>query len=66
MVAMSELHEKATICPYCGERITILVDDSVEHQQYIEDCEVCCRPMEIHVHISSGGTCTVEVRAENE
>lgn len=25
----------------------MLLDTSVSHQRYIEDCEVCCRPIEI-------------------
>ena len=63
---MSLLEETAIACPYCGESITILVDGSVEQQQYIEDCEVCCRPMEILVTIGAGGAVKVEVRHENE
>ena len=39
-------------CPYCGEQISMVVDLSVRRQIYIEDCEVCCKPIEI--------TCTVE------
>ena len=52
-------------CPYCGESIEIVVDDSIEHQQYIEDCWVCCRPINIEVGTHAGA---VEVRcwAENE
>jgi hypothetical protein len=34
-------------CPYCWENISMMVDTSVLHQSYIEDCEVCCRPIEI-------------------
>jgi len=34
-------------CPYCGEQISMVLDMSVRSQTYIEDCEVCCRP--IHV-----------------
>jgi len=34
-------------CPYCGERISSLLDFSAGAQRYIEDCEVCCRPIEI-------------------
>jgi hypothetical protein len=40
------------ICPYCGEQISMIVDLSVPRQTYIEDCEVCCKPIEI--------SCTVE------
>lgn len=34
-------------CPYCWEEISMLVDTSVPSQTYIEDCEVCCNPIEI-------------------
>ena len=34
-------------CPYCGERISMVLDLSAGPQIYIEDCEVCCRPIEI-------------------
>ena len=33
-------------CPYCWEEISMLLDPS-EYSKYIEDCEVCCRPIEI-------------------
>lgn len=36
-------------CPYCGETISMTLDLSVDEQQYIEDCEVCCRPIELLV-----------------
>ena len=32
-------------CPYCGENISVLVDTSVEEQEYYEDCSVCCCPI---------------------
>lgn len=34
-------------CPYCSSRISVLVDISLEKASYIEDCEVCCSPMQI-------------------
>ena len=36
-------------CPYCWEEISMLLDESVSSQRYIEDCEVCCNPIEIFV-----------------
>lgn len=36
-------------CPYCWESITMLLDTSVTKQTYIEDCEICCNPIEIKV-----------------
>jgi transcription elongation factor Elf1 len=34
-------------CPYCGEEISMVLDFSVRRQTYVEDCEVCCNPIEI-------------------
>lgn len=34
-------------CPYCGAPITMLLDPSVPEQTYVEDCEVCCNPIEV-------------------
>ena len=34
-------------CPYCWEKISMLIDSSVVGQNYIEDCETCCNPIQI-------------------
>ena len=34
-------------CPYCWEEISMLLERSNQEQQYVEDCEVCCRPIQI-------------------
>ena len=34
-------------CPYCWEEVSMLLDPSIPHQKYVEDCEVCCNPIEI-------------------
>ena len=39
------------LCPYCGEPVDIVVDTSVDLQDYFEDCSVCCRPMELTVAV---------------
>ncbi|PKQ44522.1 CPXCG motif-containing cysteine-rich protein [Confluentibacter flavum] len=36
-------------CPYCWEPISMLLDSSVSKQTYIEDCEVCCNPIQVSV-----------------
>ena len=42
--------EKFFKCPFCMEKISMLIDTSTEGPQtYIEDCEVCCNPIELHV-----------------
>jgi transcription elongation factor Elf1 len=34
-------------CPYCGKEISMVLDLSAGRQTYVEDCEVCCKPIEI-------------------
>ena len=41
-------------CPYCWERISMLLDTSLTSAIYIEDCEVCCRPVQIRFSFSDG------------
>lgn len=41
------LSEQPVGCPFCGETITLLVDASAGSQTYIEDCQVCCRPIQV-------------------
>lgn len=35
------------MCPYCGEQISMVLDLSVRRQRYVEDCEVCCNPIQV-------------------
>jgi hypothetical protein len=63
---MPELTEHSISCPYCGEMISILIDDSSPEQQYIEDCQVCCRPIVIDVVVGPDGALTVGAKVENE
>jgi len=63
---MPELTEKPISCPYCGETITILVDDSLPEQQYVEDCQVCCRPILLSVSVDADGDAAVVATVEND
>jgi len=40
-------------CPYCWEEISMLLDKSVSNQVYVEDCEICCNPIEVKVQFAS-------------
>jgi transcription elongation factor Elf1 len=42
-------------CPYCGERFESVVDLSAGSQRYVEDCAVCCRPIEIALTVDANG-----------
>lgn len=63
---MPGISEQTIRCPYCDEAIVILVDDSLPEQSYIEDCQVCCRPIVIDVSVDTGGDVTVVARSEDE
>lgn len=63
---MPEISEKTVSCPYCGESISILVDDSLPQQNYVEDCQVCCRPIVLDVFVDQDGDIAVTARDENE
>ena len=41
-------------CPYCFEEQSKLVDFSIRQQVFIEDCEVCCNPIEFSIRIEDG------------
>jgi transcription elongation factor Elf1 len=54
---------KRFACPHCGERISMLLDLSAGSQSYIEDCEVCCGPVEIDYQVEEGVVVSFEARA---
>jgi hypothetical protein len=41
-------------CPYCGEAFETAVDVSVGSFQYVEDCQVCCQPIELTGEVDAG------------
>jgi hypothetical protein len=52
----SELEQFVSVqCPYCGERLETRVDLTAGEREYIEDCEVCCRPIEFGIELEETG-----------
>lgn len=58
--------ESQIACPYCGESSHVLLDPSVDEQEYIEDCQVCCCPIIFQVSVDHDGDCFVTVKREDE
>ncbi|MDT0686430.1 CPXCG motif-containing cysteine-rich protein [Autumnicola psychrophila] len=56
------MYEHYFQCPYCWEEISVLLDPSMRRQTYIEDCEVCCNPIEFHVSFENNELQGFEVR----
>lgn len=60
------LHSARVNCPYCGESFETVVDCSAGNQEYVEDCEVCCKPIVFTVTAEDGQLIGVETRTEDE
>jgi cysteine-rich CPXCG protein len=51
-------------CPYCAASVAIALDPgSGSHQEYVEDCEVCCQPWRVTVRYSTEGEAEVGIEA---
>ena len=56
------IEEAWVACPACGESVALDVDTTGgAEQRYVEDCSVCCRPMEVTVRCQPGTILSVEV-----
>ncbi|MBU2966616.1 CPXCG motif-containing cysteine-rich protein [Amphritea sp. 2_MG-2023] len=62
---MQSIETVSQSCPYCGEPIVLLVDCSAGDQQYIEDCQVCCKPITVELRLE-GSEAEVCLKTENE
>jgi hypothetical protein len=49
-------------CPYCWEEISFLLDSSVYSNEYVEDCEICCNPIETIVKFENEVLISFEVK----
>lgn len=49
------LQPRTVQCPYCGESFETVVDLSSGSTSYIEDCQVCCQPIELRLEVDEGG-----------
>jgi len=66
VIEIGDLVEHDIACPYCGEPLEIQVDTSVVEQSYIEDCQVCCRPIALHVTADPVDGVSVLARHEDD
>lgn len=64
MTGWAETREVA--CPYCGEPVETLLDSPRDGLRYVEDCAVCCRPIEFRVALGPGGDLRVEALRDDE
>jgi hypothetical protein len=50
-------------CPHCGQRFDLAIDTSIATQRFVTDCEVCCRPFEVHAECEPGEVLSLQVVA---
>lgn len=56
-----KLIERRIRCPFCAEAMSILVDLSAGDQSYIEDCQICCQPMQISYQTDGDAIAALQV-----
>ncbi len=63
---INQLVDVRVQCPYCWENFTLLVDASIADQEYVEDCEICCRPIDFSINVNEQGEASVEARLQHD
>ena len=48
-------------CPYCWQEVSVILDLSVIRQIMVEDCEVCCNPVEFRYEVKDAEVINFEV-----
>jgi hypothetical protein len=57
---MEILLSTEVVCPWCGEAYQTTIDTSQEDFSTIEDCAVCCRPIELSIRSTPGEILSLE------
>jgi hypothetical protein len=42
-------------CPYCGEGFETSADASGGPCEYVEDCQICCQPIDMELRVGDDG-----------
>ncbi|MBN1481332.1 CPXCG motif-containing cysteine-rich protein [candidate division KSB1 bacterium] len=53
-------------CPYCWQKFAIQVDPTIRQQEYVEDCQVCCRPITVIVKVDEKGRPHITAKQEDD
>ena len=53
-------------CPYCGESFETSADTSAGSTEYIEDCAICCKPIEVHLEVEDDELLDVRTRSDSD
>ena len=60
-------HDETFSCPYCGSENTLFIEFSgSSRQNFVHDCETCCKPILVHLKIRGTEIVELYVQRENE
>ncbi len=57
--------DRTVACPYCGKPVGVVIDCTIPVQEFVEDCQVCCSPIQFSVSVDEDGE-IVELQARSE
>ena len=57
--------DQTVACPYCGEEVAMVINSTIASQDFVEDCQVCCRPIQFQVSVDQEGE-IFDFRAKRE
>lgn len=63
---MQAVEQTEITCPYCGETIAAEFERASAELRFIDDCPVCCRPIEFQVRFAARGEWQLTVRREDD
>ena len=58
------LESAEVMCPYCGEQIEVDIEPLEEVQTFIQDCSVCCRPIQLEARPQTEGLQVIASRSD--
>ena len=61
---MTLINETEIVCPHCGEAFALAIDTSQREQTLVEDCTVCCRPINLTVVCRPGEIVDLAISGE--
>jgi len=59
-------HEQQVLCPYCNEGFTAFIDLSQGDHRTIEDCFICCRPIEFLIETDGTTLTRIDAFTDND
>lgn len=63
---MDALERVNVECPYCGNMIELTVERTIAKQSYVDECQICCRTMQLEVEADEDAELSITVHREDD